>query len=473
MIDLTTTTARAVAAGVNARRFSAVEVTRSAVERIEQLNPRLAAFIARNPGALEEAEKIDRAVAAGQPFPLAGVPLAVKDSFHVAGLRTTAGSKVLGAVAEGDAACVARLREAGCVVVGKTSMHEFAFGFTNRNPHFGDARNPWDPTRIPGGSSGGNGIALAASMALAAVGGDTGGSIRMPAALCGVAGLKVTFGRVSRAGGIPLSWSMDTVGPMARNAGDLAALLHVMAGPDAADPSTHSTAAPPNYVELLAGNDLRGVKIGLPHNHFFENLDPDVATATHEAIEVLKKLGATLVDVRFPSIEPVRGAHRTIIFSEATAAHDELVRTHGPAFDPEILRLLQAGHFLSAPQYLAAQQARRRIVAEYRGLWKSFDVLVAPTSPIAATPIEATTLRRGDQDIPLVLVYLDHTLPFNLTGQPALSIPCGLTRDGLPVGLQLVGRPFDEALLLRIAARFEGATHWHERRPPLDRLKTN
>lgn len=472
MIDLANATARELAASVGARKFSAVEVTRAALERIAHVNPRLGAFIATNPRAIQDAENVDRALAAGTHLPLAGVPLAVKDSFHVAGLRTTAGSKVLGAVADRDATCVARLRAAGCVVVGKSSMHEFAFGFTNRNPHFGDARNPWDPTRIPGGSSGGNGIALASSMALAAVGGDTGGSIRMPAALCGVAGLKVTFGRVSRAGGIPLSWSMDTVGPMARNAGDLAALLSVMAGPDPADPATHA-APPPDYASLLAGKDLRGVKIGLPHNHFFEILEPDVATATHEAIEVLKKLGATLVDIPFPAIEPVRGAHRTIIFSEAAAAHDELARSHGPVFDPEILRLLQAGHFLSAPQYLAAQQARRRIVAEYRSLWKGFDVLVAPTSPIVATPIEATTLKRGDQDIPLVLVYLDHTLPFNLTGQPALSIPCGLTRAGLPVGLQLVGRPFDEALLLRIAARFEEATSWHERRPPLDQLKTN
>lgn len=472
MIDLTTATAREVATNVNARRVSAVEVTRAALERIEQFNPRLGAFISRNPSAIQEAEGVDRAVAGGKALPLAGVPLAVKDSFHVAGLRTTAGSKVLGGVADHDATAVARLRAAGCVVLGKSSLHEFAFGFTNRNPHFGDARNPWDPTRIPGGSSGGNGIALASSMALAAIGGDTGGSIRMPAALCGVAGLKVTFGRVSRAGGIPLSWSMDTVGPMARNTGDLAALLQVMAGPDKDDPTTHP-GAPPDYLKSLAGTDLRGLRIGLPHNHFFENLEPDVASATHEAIEVLKKLGATLVDVPFPSIEPVRGAHRTIIFSEATAAHDDLVRTHAVTFDPEILRLLQAGHFLSAPQYLAAQQARRRIVADYRNLWKSFDVLVAPTSPIAATPIEATTFRRGDQDVPLVLLYLDHTLPFNLTGQPALSIPCGFTREGLPVGLQIVGRPFDEALLLRVGARFEEATSWHARRPPLDRLKTN
>jgi aspartyl-tRNA(Asn)/glutamyl-tRNA(Gln) amidotransferase subunit A len=473
MIDLTTATARAVAALVRDRQITAVEVTRTALARVEKYDPALRAFIAVNPGAAKEAEQVDRDVAAGRLLPLAGVPLAVKDSFHVKGLRTTGGSKALGQdVADRDAAAVARLRAAGCVVIGKTSMHELAFGFTNRNRHFGDCKNPWDPGRIPGGSSGGNAVALAASMALAALGGDTGGSIRMPAALCGVAGLKVTYGRVSRAGGLPLSWSMDTVGPMARDVGDLAALLQAMAGPDPDDPAAVRGPVP-DYAEALVGADLQGVRVGVPHNHFFEALEPDVATAAHDALEVLKGLGATLVDVAFPSLEPVRGAHRTILFSEAAAAHRGLAGTPAAELDPETLRLLRAGHFFSAPQYLAAQQARRHVIADYRKLWKGFDLLVTPTSPVAATELEATSVKLGGEDRPLLGVYLDHTLPFNLTGQPAVSIPCGFTGAGLPVGLQLAGRPFDEPLLLRAAAMYQKATTWHTKRPPLDRLKTN
>jgi aspartyl-tRNA(Asn)/glutamyl-tRNA(Gln) amidotransferase subunit A len=472
MIDLTTASARSVATQVTDRRTTAAEVTRAALDRIARFDPALHAFIATNPEAVNEAEQVDRRVAAGESLPLAGVPLAVKDSFHVKGMRTTAGSKVLKAVAERDATVVARLRAAGCVVVGKTSMHEFAFGFTNRNTHFGDCKNPWDPARIPGGSSGGNAVALAASLALAAVGGDTGGSIRMPAALCGIAGLKVTYGRVSRAGGLPLCWSMDTVGPMARDVGDLAALLRIMAGPDPDDPVARPGPVP-DYLGALAQRDLRGVRIGLPHNHFFETLEPDVAAAVHEAVETLKTLGATMVNVAVPPIEPIRGAHRAILFSEASAAYQELVRNHARDFDPDILRLLQAGHFFTAPEYLAAQQARRKIVADYRKLWAAFDVLIAPTSPIAATPIEATTVNLGGQERELVLAYLDHTLPFNLTGQPSLAIPCGFTQQGLPVGFQVVGRPFDEQLLFRVGACYQTATTWHNRRPPLDRLKPN
>jgi aspartyl-tRNA(Asn)/glutamyl-tRNA(Gln) amidotransferase subunit A len=466
MIDLTTSTARGVADAVRRREVSAVEVARATLERIGRLDPALRAFITvTGDEALRAAERVDRDVAAGRALPLAGVPLAVKDGFHAKGVRTTAGSKVLADSVPGhDATAVARLKAAGCVLVGKASMHEFAFGFTNQNPHYGDCKNPWDPTRIPGGSSGGSAVALATSMCLAAIGGDTGGSVRMPAALCGVVGLKVTYGRVSRFGGIPLSWSMDTVGPMARTVGDAAALLQAMAGPDPNDPTTSRRPSLGRFEGPAKG--LKGVRIGIPHNHFFEALEPDVAAASHEALEALKGLGATLIDVAFPAIDEVRGAHRAIIFSEAAAAHETLVRTRAADFGPDILPLLQAGLFLGAPQYLRAQGARRRIIAEYRRLWKPIDILATPTCPIAATPIGASTVRLGGADRPLVRVYLDHTLPFNFTGQPALSVPCGFTRSGLPIGLQLVGRPFDESLLLGAGAAYEAATTWHTRRPP-------
>jgi Asp-tRNA(Asn)/Glu-tRNA(Gln) amidotransferase A subunit family amidase len=344
-------------------------------------------------------------------------------------------------------------------------MHEMAYGFTSRNPHYGDCRNPWDLERIPGGSSGGNGAALATGMVLAAVGGDTGGSNRQPAALCGVVGVKVTYGRVSRHGGIPLSWSMDTVGPMARAVGDAAALLQVMAGYDPKDPTTRRDTVP-DYLGALAGG-LKGLRIGVPHDQFLALMEPDVGAAIQDALGVLKQAGATLVDVRFPPLDPVVGAHRAIIFSEASAAHEELIRTRAGELSDEVRPLLQAGLFLTATQYLAAQQARRKTIAAYRALWRSFDVLVTPTSPIAAPPIGATTHRFGDKEVPLVRVFLDLTLPFNLTGQPAISVPCGFTRGGLPIGLQLVGRPFDEATLFRAAAAYESATNWHSRTPPI------
>jgi aspartyl-tRNA(Asn)/glutamyl-tRNA(Gln) amidotransferase subunit A len=460
MIDLSTMTARTIAQAVRRRELTAVAVARAALERIGQLNPSLHAFITvTGDEALVAAERVDREVAAGRggDLPLAGVPMAIKDSFWTKGIRTTGGSRVFADVVPADdATAVARLRSAGCVLVGKSAMHELAYGFTSRNPHYGDCCNPWDPARIPGGSSGGNGAALAAGMAMAAVGGDTGGSNRQPAALCGVVGVKVTYGRVSRYGGIPLSWSMDTVGPMARTVGDAAALLQVMAGFDPKDPTTRRDTVP-DYLAVLTGG-LKGLRIGVPHDQFMTVMEPEVGAAVQDALGVLKKAGAALVDVRFPPMDPVVGAHRAIIFSEAAAAHEEMIRTRSADLSDEVRPLLQSGLFLTAAQYLAGQQVRRQTIAAYRELWRSFDVLATPTSPIAAPPIGATAARFGDKEIPLVRVFLDLTLPFNLTGQPAISVPCGFTRAGLPIGLQLAGRPFDEATLFRAAAAYEAAT---------------
>ena len=469
MIDLTTLTARTIAESVRRRELTAVAVTQAALERIEQLNGTLRAFITvTRDEALAAAEQVDRKVAAGEgkDLPLAGVPLAIKDSFWTKGVRTTGGTKVLADfVPTEDATAVARLKAAGCVLVGKSLMHEMAYGFTSRNPHYGDCHNPWDSSRIPGGSSGGNAVALATGMALAAVGGDTGGSNRQPAALCGVVGVKVTYGRVSRFGGIPLSWSMDTVGPMSRTVGDAAAFLQVMAGYDPKDPTTRRGAVP-DYLGALAGG-LKGIRLGVPHNQFLTMMEPDVGAAIQDALGVLKQAGATMVDVRFPPLDPVIGAHRAIIFSEAAAAHEELIRTRAAELSDEVRPLLQSGLFLTATQYLAGQQARRKTIAAYRELWRSFDVLVTPTSPIAAPLIGATSTQLGGKEIPLVRAFLDLTLPFNLTGQPAISVPCGFTRAGLPIGLQLVGRPFDEATLFRVAAAYEAATDWHSRKPPI------
>ncbi len=469
MIDLLALTAQKVADAVRRRELSAVAVTQAALDRIDKLNGTLHAFITvMKEEALEAAAAVDRKVASGQgaDMPLAGVPTAIKDSFWTKGVRTTAGSKVFANfVPDQDATVVNRLKTAGCVIVGKSSMHEMAFGFTSRNPFYGDCRNPWDTSRIPGGSSGGNAVALATGMALAAVGGDTGGSNRQPAALCGVVGLKVTYGRVSRFGGVPLSWSMDTVGPMARTVGDAAALLSVMAGFDPKDEATRRGAVP-DYLNDLGGG-LKGIKIGVPHDQFLSRMEPGVGAAIQDSLGALKKAGATLVDVRFPPLDPIVGAHRAIIFSEAAAAHEDLIRTRAAEFSDEVRPLLQSGLFLTAAQYLAGQQVRRNTIAAYRSLWKSFDVLVTPSSPIAAPAIGATTAMLLGQETPLVRAFLDLTLPFNLTGQPAISIPCGFTPGKLPVGLQLVGRPWDESTLFRAAAAYEASTDWHTRKPAI------
>jgi len=252
---------------------------------------------------------------------------------------------------------------------------------------------------------------------------------------------------------------------MSRTVGDAAALLQVMAGYDPKDPTTRRGAVP-DYVGVLAGG-LKGIRLGLPHNPFLTMMEPGVGAAFQDALRVLKQAGATMVDVGFPPLDPVIGAHRAIIFSEAAAAHEELIRTRAAELSDEVRPLLQSGLFLTATQYLAGQQARRKTIAAYRALWRSFDVLVTPASPIAAPKIGATSTQLNGKEIPLVRAFLDLTLPFNLTGQPALSVPCGFTGDGLPVGLQLVGRPFDEATLFRVAAAYEVATDWHSRKPPI------
>ncbi|MFO0887627.1 MAG: amidase [Isosphaeraceae bacterium] len=469
MIDLLTTTAGEVARKVARGELSAAEVVGSALDRIRALQPRLNAIITvADESARKRAESIDRLVKMGlsERMPLLGVPLVIKDSFHVKGIRTTAGSKILADfVPNEDATVVSKLTKAGAIVVGKASLHEFAYGFTNRNPHYGDCKNPWDPERIPGGSSGGNAAALATGMALGAIGGDTGGSIRLPAGLCGVVGLKVTYGRVSRAGGIPLSWSLDTVGPMTRTVADAALLLHAIAGHDPADPSTRQGPVP-DYTAGLGG-DLKGIRIGIPHDRFLAAVDPEVGAAMQAAMGILKDKGARLVDVRFPALDPAIGAHRAILFSEAATAHETMIRTQANDLSDDVRPLLQSGLFFTAAQYLAARQSRLRTIAEYREIWADFDVLLTPTSPIPAPKIGETSAKLGGQDVPMVRAFLDLTCPFNLTGQPGLSVPCGFTKAGLPIGMQLVGRPWDEATLLKVGSAYESATDWRLRRPAI------
>jgi aspartyl-tRNA(Asn)/glutamyl-tRNA(Gln) amidotransferase subunit A len=464
--ELTAFTASGLAAAVAAKKISAVEVTEAAVARIERLNPKLRAFITvMADRAVEQAKQVQRDVDAGRAGPLAGVPIALKDLIHVQGVRTTAGSKVLADnVAEHDAAATERLTAAGAVIIGKVNMHEFAYGFTNENPHYGDCRNPWDTTRIPGGSSGGSAVATVTSMSIAALGSDTGGSIRLPACLNNIVGLKPTYGRVSKYGVLPLSWSMDHVGPMTKTVEDATVLLGVLAGHDPRDETTVDRPVPDYRADLKSA--IRGLRVGVPHEYFMEDMQPEVAAVITEALGTLEKLGARLRDVTIPDLPAIRSAHIGTIFPEAAAWHEPLITRHSDLYGDDVRALVQSGLFFLARHYLNAQQVRRKVVAQWREIFRDFDVLATPISPITAVTIGQRTIELSGKEIDLVMPYLSCTWPFNLSGQPALSVPAGFTPAGLPVGLQLVAKPWQEPTLLRAAWAFENETQHWKRQPP-------
>lgn len=454
-----------LAAEVQGRRRSAREVADAALKSAEKFQETFRTFIRITPEiARRQADEVDRRVKGGEALPLAGVPFAVKDLYDVQGLPTTYGSKMfVDRMAATTAPSVQRLIDAGAVLIGKLNLHECAFGFTGQNPHFGDCKNPWDQSRIVGGSSSGSALAIALGICPFTLGSDTGGSIRMPAALCGVTGLKPTYGRVSRAGGMPLSWSMDHVGPLARSAVETALITRIMAGHDPADESS-SRRTVPDYVAESRG-DLRGLRVGVMQKWFFDALDPEVAGAVTKALNTLIDLGARRVDVQLPRLEEIVGAHRAILFSEASAFHQPYL-SQAEKYGDDIRPLLQGGVFIPAVQYIDALRARRIIRREWAKAFENADVFVAPTTPIAATKFGAQTADLPGGSKPLVRAYLDLTLPFNFTGYPALSIPCGFTQGNLPIGMQFVARPFAESLMFRFATRYQQETDWHRRVAP-------
>jgi len=456
-----------IAAEVQERKRSAQDVVKDALAAAEKHQEKFRAFITLTPElARKQAERIDARIKAGEKPPLAGVPFAVKDLIDVEGVATTCGSKVFAKQeAKADAEVVRRLVAAGAVLLGKLNLHECAFGFTGENPQHGDCKNPWDAARIPGGSSSGSAVAVALNVCPLTLGSDTGGSIRLPAALCGVLGLKPTYGRVSRRGGVPLSWSLDHIGPLTRTAAEAAVVLKVLAGRDAAD-ETSSRRPVPDYPAALQ-KPIRGLRLGVPHNWFFESLDKQVADAVMTAIDRLASLGCKRVEVTLPHMEEVLGAHRTIIFAEASAYHQPYLQDRADQYGDDIRPLLQAGLFLPAVDYLKAQRARRLIRRAWAKVFADVDCLVTPASPVVATHFgqQNTDLPRGRK--PLVRAYLDPFLPFNVTGHPALSVPCGFSKERLPIGMQIVGKPFEEGVLLGVAHHYQQATDWHRRLPPL------
>jgi aspartyl-tRNA(Asn)/glutamyl-tRNA(Gln) amidotransferase subunit A len=455
--EIAYTTIRELGARYRARQLSPVEVTRALLARIEKVDPTLHAFVTLTPDrALADARAAEEALRRGDDRPLLGIPVAHKDIYLTHGIRTTGGSALLADwVPAEDATCVRRWHEAGTVLLGKLITHEFAMGLQFPGHRFPPARNPWNLAHIPGGSSSGSGAALAAGLVHGATGSDTGGSIRGPAAFCGVVGLKPTYGRSSRAGVLTLSWTLDHTGPLARTVEDCAYLLQPLAGHDPADPAS-SQAPVEDYVGPL-GEAIRGVRIGVPRNYFFEGVDAEVERAFEESLATLRRLGVEVRDVRIPSLAATH-AFLLILLAEAYAFHERDLRDHPELYGDVLRERFQAGGLISAAEYTQAQRIRSEICRETAAVLREVDVLATPTAPRPATPFA----QAHDPDFGFPRSNMP---PFNLTGSPTLALPCGFSSTGLPLSLQLAGRPFEEALVLRVGHAYEQATAWHTRRP--------
>src|SRR6478609_2080250 len=458
----------AVAKAIAEKRVSSREVTQSCLDRTAKWQPRLNAFMAiEAEDALAAADAADAALAKGKiSGPLHGVPLAHKDMYYDAGKVTTCGSKIRrDFVATTTSTALQRLKDAGTIRLGSLQMVEFAHGPTGHNVHYGAVHNPWNVAHITGGSSSGSGSSVAARLTFAALGSDTGGSIRMPAHFCGVTGLKTTVGRVSRAGAMPLSQSLDTVGPLARTAEDCALLLALMAGPDPAD-STCSQEPLSDYVGATKGS-LKGLKIGVPASFYVDDLDGEVARVLDETIAVLKREGADIVTVELPDQRQLSAASQLVLAAEAAAFHKRWMIERPQDYGPQVLMRLQNGLAVPAITYLEAMRWRGPALAAHNAATSGVDAMIAPASPVPAPTIEESDVGGGPNAPAMVQRLTLFTRPVNFLGLPSLTIPSGFTKSGLPVGMQLIGRSFDEATLLTIGAAFQRVTDYHDRVPKL------
>jgi len=448
-------TIREAAASLRTRRISSLELTRAALDRIARCDHRLRAFITVTAEeALAAARRADEELAQGHDRgPLHGIPIAVKDVFATRGIRTTCGSKIFADyVPDFDAAVVERLRAAGAVLVGKTNLHELAYGITSSNPHYGAVRNPRDPDRVPGGSSGGSAAAVAAGMVFMAMGSDTGGSIRIPAAWCGVVGLKPTFGRVSRYGMLPLDFTLDHAGPLTRSVHDAALVLNALAGFDPRD-DTSSRHPAEDYVPP-EDPSLDGIRIGLPENFYFTRVAPGVAEAVRKAAQRAEQAGAGVVPVRVPDVAAMNQISRIILLAEAAAVMQPYMERRNEIGE-DVRLLLEQGLLLSATDYIHAQRLRRLMREEYRKVWRQVHCLLTPTMPVSAPRLGQTQLHWDDGAEDLRPGATRFVRAINMFGWPALSLPCGLDAQGLPLGAQIIGPPFAEARILRVAAALE------------------
>jgi aspartyl-tRNA(Asn)/glutamyl-tRNA(Gln) amidotransferase subunit A len=455
-----------LAEAITAKKLSPFEVVRDYLDRIARLDSKLRAFITVDAeGALARARALEKAPPRG---PLHGIPLAYKDLCVVRGLPTSCGTRTQDYFPSArECTAVTRLSQAGAVTLGKLNMSELAMGPFGDNAHHGDAQNPWRPGHITGGSSSGSGGAVAARLSAGALGSDTGGSIRLPAAACGIVGLKPTYGRVSRAGAMPLSWSYDHLGPMTLTVRDCAILLGVIAGHDPAD-ATSSRRRVPDYVAAL-DEPVRGLRVGVPESYYFDGLTVEVDAAVRAAIATIGELGAHVEPLPVPDPEPmVAACNNVMVRAESAVIHSRILKEQPGELQPAVLARLAPGLRVSAYDYIQASRLRARFTREFiAGVFSRVDVFVASTIPEPAPSLAEAKSGSTDDVVKRMGRFSRLTRPLNTLGLPALSVPCGFSADGLPIGIQLIGRPFDEALILRLGHAYEQAAGWHTRRPPL------
>jgi aspartyl-tRNA(Asn)/glutamyl-tRNA(Gln) amidotransferase subunit A len=444
------------------RELSPVKLTQACLERIERFNPTLNAFITvTSELALAQARAAEAEILHGNwRGPLHGIPLAIKDLIDTAGIRTTAASSLFkNRVPTEDGEIVRRLKEAGAVLLGKQNLHECAYGGSSMISYYGEVRNPWDPARIAGGSSGGSAASVAAGLGYGAIGTDTAGSVREPAALCGIVGLKPTYGRVSVRGVIPLSLSLDHIGPIARTVSDAALMLQAIAGHDAKDAMSVDTPVP-DYLATLR-NVSRPLRVGVPRRFFYEELDPEIASAVNEALGILETLGHDLIEIEIDV-----PTDRTVQNAEAYAYHSEFASRSPELYQPETLRRIRNGEEITATEFDQRRRELEQIRGEIHKIFDEVDLLATPTTPVPAPAIDELK-QNPDLLRPRELLLLRNTRPVNVWGLPAISVPCGFTDAGLPIGLQIIGPHWREGRVLRIAYAYEQATDWHKHSPKL------
>lgn len=449
---------------ISERELSPVDLIQDVLERIESLDPRVEAYVSTfYDEALATAHAVEQEIAkSGPQGPLHGIPVAIKDLYDLEGKPTLAGSRVRegeGYVAYINSEVVRRLRAAGAVIVGKTVTHEFATGVTSP-----PTRNPWNLDRVPGGSSGGSGAAVAADLCLAATGTDTAGSIRIPAAATGVVGLKPTFGLVSKRGVVPLAWSLDHAGPLAKTVLDSALMLNVMAGYDPADPSSIDEPAP-DLTDAIEDR-VSGLRVGVTRNWFADRVEAYVSEAVQEAARVLEKLGAIIDEVEIPHLDKAMEVHSVILSAEASAYHQSTLRSSPELYRRGTRAFLEAGQFIAATTYLNAQRAREFVRRGFREVFTRYDVLLAPSLPATAGAFGSRKVRVNGVEEDITSSYIRLSVPANVSGLPALSLPCGF-HSGLPLGLQILGRPFGERTVLQVGHAYEQAARHHLERPEL------
>ena len=467
MSDLTSLTIAEAAARIERREVSPIDLAEAYLARVERLNPAINAFVTVTAErARADAGRAAAEIAAGRyRGPLHGIPIGLKDLYDTAGIETAAGSKVLrGRIPAEDSTCARRLREAGTVLIGKTNTHEFAWGTTTNNPHTGATHNPWALDRIPGGSSGGSGAAIVARMAAGTLGTDTGGSIRIPAALNGCVGFKPSFGRASKAGVIPMSWQFDHPGPICRTVEDAAIVLQAIAGYDANDFATVPTPVP-DYRAALHGG-VQGLRIGVPRDQFYGLLDPEVRVAVELAMDVFRELGAEVVDVDAGYERMAVLQAWLVCTAEGQAYHAQWLKSQRDDYSPELLAEL-SNPLPDAAGLANAYRASYDVKEAMRRLFEKVDLLLAPTTMRPASLIGEEQVEVDGVMLSTGAAFASLTMPFNIAGVPALSLPCGVSGEGLPIGMQLAGRPFDERTVLRAAHAYECATEWHRSLPEL------